>query len=313
MRIVNLTKTLYNTSPATWVYELRVRLNNIFRSFEKTTGKIENEQIDSEHNIPLARRLDKAYFARRDPFLQSLIERIRAGEDLHDVLQGFNARDYEERTLEYPFFVNWLLKQKSGADLLDVGCVMNNKLVSKILRERCNYVWLCNISIEKPVFVMNPVFYHLARLEESFPGGERFPLVTCLSTIEHIGYDNSQYGCQDPPKYTEPVLEPLIEVSRKLAQLTACKGSLLISVPYGHREVVLHPVTGKIHQQTFDYSSMKKALAVLETEGISCKMEVFAAGEMGWKPVDPLTCNLHYAEGCPAASAVAIIEGEKRC
>ncbi len=321
-RILEFMRSVYHSSPAIWVLEFRRRFLGydalpavITATPPPTPPSLAKAPVTgkaSPAKAPLARRLDANYFARRDPLAQSLIERVRAGEELYEVLKGFNARDYEERLVEYPYFANWLMKLEKGLDLLDVGCVMNNKLVSGILKDRCNNVCLSNVAREPVVFALNPVSYHLAPLDYAFPGGEEFPLVTCFSTIEHIGYDNSQYGCKDPAKYTTPNIEPLVAAFKKLARLTAPGGSLLLSVPYGYREAVVHPVTFKVASQIFDYDSMKEGLEALESEGVSGELEVLTAKGYGWERTEPSTCRERYADGCPAAGAVAMVKGTKR-
>ena len=161
-------KKIYHQSPAEWLSALSEKLQNL-------------TQINSERTATI---LDSTYFAWRDQFLQILIEKVRQGEDIYDVLTGFNGKQFDERVVEYPYLVHWILEQEKGLDILDVGSVLNNKLVSKTLIERCNRVWLCNPVIEKKVYIQNPLYYHISDLENSFPCGEQFPLVTCLSTIE---------------------------------------------------------------------------------------------------------------------------------
>ena len=296
----NLVNKFYTTPPSNWLEELRKK---------KSSLEVKPEiEVVSIKTSPLARILDAEYFARRDPFINTLIDRICKREELNKVLCCFDARVFDERVAEYSYFVDWLLDKEAGQDLLDVGCVMNNSLVSGVLQDRCKNVWLANVAFEANINVANPVFYHLTTLRDAFPNGEQFPLVTCFSTIEHIGYDNSQYGSKDPGAYTQPALEPLIESFRKLGELTAPGGSLLISVPYGYREAIIHPITRKIASQIFDFEALREGIKVLEKQGFSCNLEVMAASENGWKAVDPITCNAQYADGCPAAGAVAFLK-----
>jgi hypothetical protein len=42
------------------------------------------------------------------------------------------------------------------------------------------------------------------------------------------------------------------------------KGEFLISIPFGFRETVIHPVTFKIASQIFDYESVKKRIDLLK-------------------------------------------------
>ncbi len=227
-------------------------------------------------------------------------------------MRGFKGNAYDDRMIEYPYFAAWLMRREKGLDILDVGCVLNHRLVGNFLLERCNRVWFCNPSVEYKLFIRNPVFYHVATLERSFPCGEQFQLVTCLSTIEHIGYDNSHYGFYDPPQYHKPQIEPLLDSLAKLAQLIAKGGSILISVPFGDREALVHPATFKVASQVFDYSAVLQGQKVLQEEGVDCELEAFVATDNGWNSADPKKVNARYADGCPAAGAVAFIKGKKR-
>jgi hypothetical protein len=259
----------------------------------------------------LAQRLDALYYARRDPLIQTQILRLRDGERLLDVLRGFNGNLYDERVCEYPYFVHWMLSKEKGLDILDVGCVLNNKLVSNFLRDRCGNVCLLNAVKETGSAVQNPLQYEVSSLLDAFPEGRRFPLVTCLSTIEHIGFDNSQYGESALPRYYKPTVQPLLESVQKLADLTAPGGNLLISFPYGFRETLIHPVTFKVASQVFDFDSATSALDVLEGNGFSTTLAVFEADDTGWKQVVPAECNGRYAHGISAARAVAFITGAR--
>ena len=86
---------------------------------------------------------------------------------------------------------------------------------------------------------------------------------------------------------------------------------MLISVPFGFREAIVHPITGKVASQVFDFPAIEEGIVALKGE-VTSKVEVFAARGTGWELTNPSTCNLRYADGCPAASAVALIHGTKR-
>ena len=259
-------------------------------------------------NQPRAAIPTQGYLVQRNDLIAEQIRRVRGGEDIVSVLSGFPAKVFDERTAEYAYFVWWLLTQAEEKSLLDVGCVLNNKAVSAILRDRCTSIWFCNAALE-PVVIENPVYYHVSTLENSFPSGQRFPLVTCLSTIEHVGYDNSQYGTKSVPEYTETTVEPLVSSVEHLTRITARPGNLLISVPFGFREVLIHPKTGRVASQVFDSEAMQEGVRTLEHAGFSAKLEVFAAKNDGWHRTDPEGCQARYADGCPAAGAVAFLSG----
>lgn len=304
---MTLARKLFNSSPKAW-------LNAAARQIRTATfGRFQDRNVNRSpcQETGLAWTLDERYFARRNPLITALVERIQSGEKLEAVLRGVPAKKYDERVVEYPVLTHWLLEQRTGLDILDVGCVLNNKLVSKLLKKRCGKVWLCNVAVEPAIYLQNPVFYHVAELANAFPDGERFPLVTCFSTIEHIGFDNSQYGCTKQARYSTPTIDPLTDALQKLARLTAPGGELLVSFPFGVREALLHPATEMKSSQVFDLEALNAALVTLNNSDMTVTCEVFGIQTNGWSKVDPSTCNARYADGYPAAGAVAILRGRK--
>ena len=84
-----------------------------------------------------------------------------------------------------------------------------------------------------------------------------------------------------------PSIEPLIKSFNKIAKLLEIDGRILISIPYGYREVLTHPITGKISSQIFDYESLIEGIKVLNELNIKTNLEVFESKEYGWDIVKP--------------------------
>jgi len=260
----NIIKLLYQSSPE----YLANQLKYFYRDY-------------SNRNKPgIAKRLTNTHINKRNKLIRILIDKVLSGEDIYKTLKSFNAREYDERVLEYTYLTHWLLKQKKS-DLLDIGAVTNNDIISDVLQNYCNAIWICNIAIEQTIYIKNPVYYHISSLEDSFSNNSKFPLITCLSTIEHIGYDNSQYKTDVTPIYNTPAIEPLIKSLTKIANLAENHGKILISIPYGYREVLSHPSTGKISSQVFDYESLKEGIKALNEQNIKTNLEVLEAKEFG--------------------------------
>ena len=89
-------------------------------------------------------------------------------------------------------------------------------------------------------------------------------------------------------------------------------GHLLISVPFGFREAMVHPVTHKISFQVFDKESIDMGLQALDHEGIEAQVEVLSISDEGWFIDDPATCRARYADGCPAAASVAMVRAWRK-
>ena len=257
----------------------------------------------------LAKILSEKYFKESNRFIVSLIDRINNGENVEAVLKGFDGTKFTERIVEYTYFASWIKDVKSDT-ILDVGSVLNNDNVNMLLKEKFKSIWFCNVASES-IVLDTPVYYHISSLNNAFPQNEKFPLVTCLSTIEHIGYDNSQYGSFIPAIYDTPQQKPLHELIKKLLKLVEKNGKLLISCPYGFREVLIHPATLKKASQVFDYESVKIEIEFLKENGFDVDFSVFQSFKEGWLKVDPTKCNAKYADNCPAAQAVSIISATK--
>lgn len=115
-----------------------------------------------------------------------------------------------------------------------------------------------------------------------------------------------------PEIYELPTAIPLVRVIRKLAQVTAPGGRLLVSVPYGYPELVADPETGEVIFQVFDYAAVQEACQTVQAEGLKTKLDILAATEKGWIPVeDPESCRPRYANGTPRAGAMAFITGRR--
>lgn len=252
--------------------------------------------------------LDTSYRQRQAALLATLFRRLDDGEPLDRVLQGFDGRQFGERVVEYPYACHWLREGNAGVDHLDIGCVLNYQPFDAVLRRHCRSLTLCNPALEVPQISV-PLYYHVADLARAFPRGETFASITCLSTIEHIGFDNSQYGSDEPARYDAPTLEPWLESLERIVELLAPRGRFMVSVPYGHPEARRHRATRRLAFQVFGYEALCAAESLLEGRGIRARAVVFAGGETGWDRREPDTVTSPYAKGFPGASAVAFIEG----
>jgi hypothetical protein len=259
---------------------------------------------------PIAKKLTPRYFHIRDQLIMKSIESIINGVNINSLQYDFNAKSFDERIIEYPYFVNWFLQGDYRIDHLDVGCVLNNQLLDNFFEKYLRELWFCNV-VSEPIKVKIPTYYHKATLDTAFNNSRKFKSISCLSTIEHIGYDNSHYGSVDPPTYHEPNITPLLNSINRLVRITAPGGRLIISVPYGFREVQNHPNTGKGSSQIFSFNELDQALKLLQDVGLIAKLEVYELSNKGWIMTDPKLCIRRYGDGVPAAAAVAFLTAER--
>jgi SAM-dependent methyltransferase len=120
-----------------------------------------------------------------------------------------------------------------------------------------------------------------------------FELIYCISTIEHVGRDNTRYGLPPEPPDPDADLTTLLELARVLAPT----GRLLISVPLGRWED---------HGWFLQYDLASWNDLVDRSPFEVQEQEHFRLSPEGWVWVkDPRAMGLlAYGDGVPAAKGV---------
>ena len=285
-----------------FIQKIFLGLNHLLR------GGATHRYQQSKSDFEFGWRLDNVYFEKQNGLIRLIVNKLREGACIEDALTGFDGRQFGERIVEYPYAINWIRQRPKGT-LLDIGCVLNNVVCKPVLSEKITDLWFCNPAIEQLV-VEGPLTYRVAKIEKAFTDNKiSFDFVTCLSTIEHIGFDNSQYGSTEPARYTKPADEPLFVACETISNLVRPGGGCLISVPFGKRSACKHRGTGKIAFQVFDVAPLRSARQIFLDSGFSCSLNVFAGNSNGWEKLeDPESFDKPYAHGFPGAAAVAILE-----
>jgi Methyltransferase domain len=272
---------------------------------------------------PLARRFDGArlkplprrYFQLRDPLIRARIEAIAAGSlTLHEALQLPELARLDERVVEYTAFIELLLalscNGNTALELLDVGCVLNNALVSDYVERASSMLWLLNPSLE-PLRYAARVAYVLGDIRSCpLPAAQRFDLVTCLSVLEHVGMDNTRYGdrastlSHDPPQPERFAAQAMAALALRVKP----GGTLMVSVPYGVFEYVYEYARPRAPiYYTFDARMLDVLVAPIARWQPNVRIYKMTPGA-GWLPSAPSDTRFaRYAEGTVGAAGVAII------
>jgi glycosyltransferase involved in cell wall biosynthesis/SAM-dependent methyltransferase len=185
--------------------------------------------------------------------------------------------DTTERLIEIP----WMLSRWHGEPrVLDVGYAF------------ASLTWLSGL-LDRSIPTLHGV--DLAAL--AVPGMHRtraaFDLIYCISTIEHVGRDNTRYGLPPEPPDPDADLTTLLELARVLAPT----GRLLISVPLGRWED---------HGWFLQYDLASWNDLVDRSPFEVQEQEHFRLSPEGWVWVkDPRAMGLlAYGDGVPAAKGV---------
>ncbi len=204
----------------------------------------------------------------------------------------------DERVVELP----WVYAHLSGGRrLLDVGCTLNTAYHVERLRSRFVSITYLNPypddGYRSPAQSVRYVTRD-ARDPGLAPGS--FDLVTCLSTLEHVGCDNTRYGAPaQVPASAEQTRAARREVMRALRPLVAGGGALLLTVPFGRYED-----HGWFVQ--LDAAALDDAIGAFAPLRVEASYHLYDAG---WRRArSEECCGVGYGERTRGASAVACIE-----
>jgi SAM-dependent methyltransferase len=173
-----------------------------------------------------------AYDATHRALVGSVIDDAdwqRLFADDADLPEGLGV-GFDERVVEYP----WLFSRGIRGKVLDAGSVLNHRHVLERMLPAVEDLTIATLAPEPLAFTELGVSYLYADLRELPFRDDWFDEIVCLSTLEHIGMDNSTYGA-DAPRAENPSAE----ASRALGELLRVVrpgGRVHLSVPFGRRE-----------------------------------------------------------------------------
>jgi ubiquinone/menaquinone biosynthesis C-methylase UbiE len=135
---------------------------------------------------------------------------------------------FDERVVEFP----WAFAQGIHGRVLDAGSALNHEhIVDRTLR-LVDELHVVTLEPEELGFTERRVSYVYADLRDLPYKDAYFDTVVCLSTLEHVGMENTRYGVTDPRSD-----DPVAEMARAIAELARVSaGPMVFSVPYGRRE-----------------------------------------------------------------------------
>ncbi|GAB4428626.1 MAG: hypothetical protein OHK0015_11720 [Chloroflexi bacterium OHK40] len=184
----------------------------------------------------------------------------------------------DERIVEYPWFFS-RLPPGSGV-LLDAGSVLNFDYILQHPRLASKRVFIATLAPELRSYTRRGISYIYEDLRDSCFRDEYFDWIVSLSTIEHIGLDNTLLYTADTSKNElrdRDYLKALAEYRRILR----AGGTLFLSFPYGKRAVCEW-------YQVFDEAAVEEMIAFFEP----CEHQraYFRYYADGWRPATAAEC-----------------------
>ena len=140
----------------------------------------------------------------------------------------------DERMVEYPWFLSRL--PAGPGRLLDAGSVLNYDLLLQHPKLREKELTIMTLAPEADCFWHYGVSYVFGDLRETGFRDSHFDAIACISTLEHVGLDNTlPYTGVAGKKENDPA--SCLAAVRELRRILKPGGPAFITVPYGRRDV----------------------------------------------------------------------------
>lgn len=153
-------------------------------------------------------------------------------------ISDFDSKGIDERIIEYKWLLNEL-EDKTGK-LLDAGSTLNYEPIIKKLNKF--EVFIQTLYPEKNNFYNYSVNYIYSDLSKKIYIENLFDYIACISTLEHVGFDNSLYDYNNNSKQKNIQNNPkeYLKVIENFKFILKPGGVLYLTLPFGHKEVFNH-------------------------------------------------------------------------
>ena len=184
---------------------------------------------------------------------------------------GYGNR-IDERAVEVP----WVFAQLSATpgQVLDAGSALNHEFLLRRAPLSAARLTIMTLAPEKRSFWNRSISYVFGDLRQTYFADAVFDVVISVSTIEHIGLDNTLLYTGDASKkeFDDLGFVPAVSEFRRVLKPG---GVCLVTVPFGRRGV---------HgwYQVFDHDLVMKIVQAFGPA--SHTIEYFGLGAQGWHP-----------------------------
>ena len=135
----------------------------------------------------------------------------------------------DERCIEYP----WLLAQLPDGPgiMLDAGSTLNHDFILDQPVLRCKVLHILTLAPEANYFRERGITYLFEDLRNIPIRDAYYDTIACLSTLEHVGFNNTPFSSNETHREHRP--KDFMLVMRELRRVLRPGGSLLLTVPFG--------------------------------------------------------------------------------
>jgi SAM-dependent methyltransferase len=166
---------------------------------------------------------------------------IEAAIDQHAVTPGKSLPAgfgvaLDERVVEYPWLFGHLSTTgKQKPRVLDAGSILNHDFILNRAPIKGSDLTIMTLAPEKYCQWYSGVSYVYGDLRETFFNDQTFDIVLCISTIEHIGLDNTLLYTSDQQR-AERDDTGFLAAAREFRRILKPGGTCYISFPFGARQ-----------------------------------------------------------------------------
>ncbi len=137
----------------------------------------------------------------------------------------------DERIVEYPWILTHIPQLPKDARLMDAGSTLNFESILNHPRLSQKQITIVNLNPEENCFWYKNISYSFEDIRSLSYRDSWFDCITCISTLEHVGMDNTIYTKNNI--YNENKSEDYLQAVQELKRILKQNGSLLITVPFG--------------------------------------------------------------------------------
>jgi SAM-dependent methyltransferase len=220
----------------------------------------------------------------------------------------------DERIVEYPWFFSKMANAQ-GLKVLDAGSVLNFSNLLQTGFFKRNNVTIATLAPEKNSLYAHGVGHVFQDLRNTYFKSATFDVVVSLSTLEHVGMDNTVLYTKNV-EFSEILENSFRAACIELRRICKPKGSIYISLPCG-----IFKNLGWL--QIFGQEQLRILLDCFE--GCKTSIEYFLHSEFGWERKESFSEVEHakyssrltemygwrYDPFRPGAEAIACIEIQK--
>jgi len=194
-----------------------------------------------------------------------------------------NIINLDERIIEYKWIFNELTKSNKKLNLLDAGSTLNFPSIIEKLKNKYN-ITIQTLYPENYSFYDEGISYLYDDLTKKIFNKNTFDIITCISTLEHIGFDNSIYDNRNKKILNNKNEHNYLKVIENFKFILKVGGVSLITVPYG---------TSKQYKnlQVFDERKISNIIKIFKPQKSFIRYATFINGV--WKECSSNECLMN--------------------